>query len=42
MAGKAGRYISIENGPTAVSKPRIRIRLKYFFVGLLMGAPRYL
>lgn len=26
MAGKAGRYMSIEKGPIAVSKPRIKIR----------------
>lgn len=32
MAGKAGRYISIEKGPMAVSSPRMRMRLKYLLV----------
>jgi hypothetical protein len=26
ISGKAGKYISMEKGPMAVSKPRIRIR----------------
>jgi hypothetical protein len=28
MAGKPGKYISIENGPKAVSAPKMRIREK--------------
>jgi hypothetical protein len=32
IAGKAGRYMSIEKGPTADSKPRIRINLVLLIV----------
>jgi hypothetical protein len=31
MAGKPGRYISIENGPSAESKPSIKITVVRFF-----------
>lgn len=31
IAGKPGKYISIENGPNAVSEPNRRIRKKCFF-----------
>jgi hypothetical protein len=29
MAGNAGKYISIEKGPMAVSRPSMRMRLKW-------------
>jgi hypothetical protein len=35
MAGNAGRYISIEKGPIAVSKPNMRMRYD-FLAGVLM------
>jgi hypothetical protein len=35
MAGKAGRYISIDSGPIAVNRPMIRITVKLLFDLLL-------
>ena len=34
MEGKPGRYISIENGPSAVKLPKIRMRKKYVFLDI--------
>ena len=31
IEGKPGRYMSIENGPIADKRPRIRINLNFFF-----------
>ena len=30
IPAKPGKYMSIENGPSAVSEPKIRINFKYF------------
>jgi len=34
MAGKPGKYMSIENGPSAVRLPNMRIRKKYVFLDI--------
>jgi len=36
MSGKAGKYMSMEKGPMAVSKPNMRMR-KNFLLGLLLS-----
>jgi hypothetical protein len=36
MSGNPGRYISIENGPTAVSKPKVSRSINLFFRGILV------
>ena len=36
IAGKPGRYISIENGPIAESKPSIKIIPDRFFISILV------
>ena len=35
IAGKPGRYMSIEKGPNAVKLPKMRIRKKYVAIHLL-------
>ena len=34
IPAKPGKYISIENGPSAVREPKMRINLMYFFLGI--------
>ena len=34
MSGNAGKYISIENGPMDVSKPRIKTRRNFLFLSI--------